>query len=170
MTGTPPSGPAAPAGSGHVAFAAAEGATAWLRLPTRDAAAEAAPAAPLLAGIDLLDVPRLGRAATRSGPVLERRICTRTELSGLPEHPRQRLTELSRIFSIKESAVKVLGGMPGGASFRDLCTAGSHPHGATLALRGEAARRADLLGVSLLTGSQELDACLLLSWAIAMAS
>lgn len=172
MAGTPPPPrPAVPAGSGHVDFAAGVDAMGWLRLPTPDAAADlASDAEPRFVGVDLLDVRRLGRAATRSGPALERRICTRAELSGLPEHPGQRLRELSRIFSIKESAVKVLGGMPGGATFRDLCTAAPHPHHGALTVHGEAARRAELLGVSLLTGSQELDAGLLLSWAIAVAS
>jgi phosphopantetheinyl transferase (holo-ACP synthase) len=166
MTGATRRTPA-PARSGHLEFAAPDDRPARLLLPTDEGAPEVRPR---FAGIDLLDVHRLGRAATRTGPHLERRICTRTELSSLPDHPRHRLIELARIFSIKESAVKVLGGMPRGATFRDLCTAGSRSQPYIVALSGEAARRADLLDVRLLAGSQELDARLLLSWAIGVAS
>lgn len=160
MAGAPPPTQAVPGRPGHPDFVDPD-------FGHRGFLLTACPA-PRFAGIDLLDVRRLGHAATRTGPALERRICTRLELSGLPEHPRRRLTELSRIFSIKESAVKALGGMPKGATFRDLCTGRGHCRG-SVALSGEAARRAERLGVSLLAGSRELDARLLLSWVIAVA-
>lgn len=154
---------ALPAGAGHLDFGSAGdgGQSAGCLL---------LPVAPRFAGIDLLDVPRLGRAVTRTGPALERRICTPAELSVLPEQPGPRLAELSRIFSVKESAVKALGGMPRGATFRDLCTGASRSRRTAVATRGEAARRADHLGVSLFAGSREMDARAVLSWAIAVAS
>jgi phosphopantetheinyl transferase (holo-ACP synthase) len=118
------------------------------------------------AGIDLLDVPRLGLAVSRTGPPLERRICTETERSGLPDDPQHRLLALARIFSVKESALKVLGGMPRGAGFHDLCTGDPHAPRAVLTLTGEAGRKADLLGVALLADSRPLHAGLLVSWAV----
>lgn len=120
------------------------------------------------AGIDLLDVPRLGLAVSRTGPPLERRICTETERSGLPDDPQHRLLALARIFSVKESALKAIGGMPRGACFHDLCTGDPRAPRAVLTLTGEAGRTADLLGVALLAGSQPLDVGLLVSWAVAV--
>lgn len=118
------------------------------------------------AGIDLLDVPRLGLAARRTGPALERRICTEAERCGLPDDPGQRLLTLARIFSVKESALKALGGMPRGGRFHDLCTGDPRSPRTALTLTGEAGGTAHRLGVALLAGSRPLAAGLLLTWAV----
>lgn len=70
------------------------------------------------AGVDLVDLPRLDRAASRSGEAFLRRVLTDTERDLLGARPDPR--GFGAIFGAKECVVKVLRGLPPYTSLRDI--------------------------------------------------
>jgi holo-[acyl-carrier protein] synthase len=122
------------------------------------------------AGVDLLDVRRWELAWRRCGEWLERRVCSPAERAALPVDPALRLHQFGLLFSIKESALKAIGGIPRGARFPDI-TVGPPERGqvSRLALTGETARRTEALGVELVAGALPIRDGLALSWALATA-
>ncbi|GAA1594635.1 hypothetical protein GCM10009804_59110 [Kribbella hippodromi] len=147
------------------------------------------PAGRLLgAGVDLLDQQRFALAAKRVGPAWLDRIFDESERAGtaggeLPRGSTQlagsaQLAELARLFGIKECVIKIVGGLPVGAGYRDIVVATTGGDGARpIRLRGELARwagdhRAVLAGGVLAggvlqecqdTAGSALDLC----WAVA---
>lgn len=130
-------------------------------------------------GIDLLDVDRFARLASRSGPALERRLCTEAESRSLPGDPGARLLALAGLFSVKESVIKALGGLCAGGRFTDICTAGvpaaSSPSGLLddVALTGATAAMATGRRLNVLAHVEPVAAGgdaepALLSWAFAV--
>jgi holo-[acyl-carrier protein] synthase len=121
------------------------------------------------AGVDLLDVRRWELAAQRCGEWLERRVCGPVERAALPADPAERLHEFGLLFSIKESVLKAIGGIPAGARFPDLSV--SRPRRGRVSevrVTGATRRRAELLGVRLLAGALPIRDELVLSWALAV--
>jgi len=129
-------------------------------------------------GVDLLDVDRFARLATRRGAALERRLCTGAESWSLPREPDARLLALAGLFSIKESVLKALGGIRAGGRFTDICTAGvamSGPQsgrldGVRLTGATERAAAAAGRGLHVLAHVEPVEACTsggpaLVSWA-----
>lgn len=116
------------------------------------------------AGVDVVDVARLGLALRRIGPALEHRICTAPEYGTLAADPAGRLLHLAAMFAVKESVLKAFGGITHGARFTDIDTAGPGP----VRLRGATAAQADRLGVGLLTGGAAPTAGMVLGWALAV--
>ncbi|WP_225729183.1 MULTISPECIES: 4'-phosphopantetheinyl transferase superfamily protein [unclassified Nocardia] len=114
------------------------------------------------AGIDLGDVARIDVAVRRRGDDLARRVCTTAELAALDDP----IAGLTALFSMKESVVKVLGGMPRGGRYTDI-DIGPAAEVRPIALRGEFARWADRNAVTLVAGYTEVAPRLLLSWALA---
>jgi holo-[acyl-carrier protein] synthase len=123
------------------------------------------------AGVDLLDVRRWELASQRCGEWLERRVCSPAERAALPRDPALRLHQFGLLFSIKESVLKAIGGIPRGARFPDI-TVSPPERGqvSRLVLTGATARRADALGVELVAGALPIRDGLALSWALATAS
>jgi holo-[acyl-carrier protein] synthase len=123
------------------------------------------------AGVDLLDVRRWELAWQRCGEWLERRVCSPSERAALPRDPALRLHQFGLLFSIKESTLKAIGGIPRGARFTDI-TVSPPARGqvSRVALTGETARRAGALGVELVAGALPVRDGLALSWALATAS
>jgi len=72
------------------------------------------------AGLDLVDVERLGLALRRTRGGLERRVFTGEERDDAAEHPAGRHAGLAALFGVKESTVKLLGGLPPGGRFSDI--------------------------------------------------
>ncbi|MGH3996815.1 MAG: holo-ACP synthase [Pseudonocardiaceae bacterium] len=125
------------------------------------------------AGVDVVDVARLGLALRRIGPALEHRICTAAEHDILAADPARRLLDLAAMFAVKESVLKAFGGIAHGARFTDIDTAGLGPVNDTaglgpVRLRGATAAQADRLGVTLLTGTAKPAAGTVLAWAVAV--
>lgn len=121
------------------------------------------------AGVDLLDVRRWELAAQRCGEWLERRVCSPAERAGLPTDPAERLHQFGYLFSIKESVLKAIGGIPRGARFPDMSV--SRPRRGDVSdvrVTGETHRRAELLGVELVAGALPIRDGLVLSWALAL--
>ncbi|GAA2828471.1 hypothetical protein [Kribbella solani] len=86
------------------------------------------------AGVDLLDQQRFALAARRVGPAWPHRIFDETERAAEP-------AELARLFGIKECVIKIVGGLPVGAGYRDIVVATTGGDGARpIRLRGELAR------------------------------
>lgn len=121
------------------------------------------------AGVDLLDVRRFELAALRCGAWLERRVCSRSERAVLAADPDRRLHELGCLFSVKESVLKAIGGIPRGGRFTDISVGPPRRGQAGRArLTGQVARRAEALGVDVLTGALPVRDDLVLSWALAV--
>jgi len=123
------------------------------------------------AGVDLLDVRRWELASQRCGEWLERRVCSPAERAWLSRDPAMRLYQFGLLFSIKESVLKAIGGIPRGGRFPDI-TVSPPQRGqvSRVALTGETARRAGALGVGLVAGALPIRDGLTLSWALATAS
>jgi phosphopantetheinyl transferase (holo-ACP synthase) len=123
------------------------------------------------AGVDLLDVRRWELASQRCGQWLERRVCSPAERAALPRDPALRLHQFGLLFSIKESVLKAIGGIPRGGRFPDI-TVSPPQRGrvSQVVLTGEMARRAGALGVELVAGALPIRDGLALSWAVATAS
>jgi len=98
-------------------------------------------------GIDIVEVARLAAALSRHGDHFVERVFTQAEQAAC--NPRgDRVLALAARFAAKEACLKALGtGWAEGVGFRDveIVREGNRP--ARLILRGEAARRADALGV-----------------------
>lgn len=122
------------------------------------------------AGVDVVDVARLGLALRRIGPALEHRICTPAELAGLDPEPRARLRDLAVVFGIKESVLKAVGGIPRGGRFVDIDTTGP---GDVIELTGATGARAAELGVHLVGGASagpDAPDGTVVAWALGAAS
>lgn len=70
------------------------------------------------AGLDVVDVDRLALAVRRSGPRLLDRLFDDRERAACADG--QQAVVMAGLFGIKESVVKVLGGLPRGARYRDV--------------------------------------------------
>lgn len=118
-------------------------------------------------GVDLVDVDRLGLAVTRSGSPLLRRLFDADERGACADGARP--AAAAGLFGIKESVVKVLGGLPRGAGYRDM-SIGVDAGGAHLPVRlsGELARWADLHRVEVIGGSAPRPDGVVVSWALAL--
>ncbi|MFC9694236.1 hypothetical protein ACFTSF_37170 [Kribbella sp. NPDC056951] len=118
------------------------------------------------AGVDLLDHQRFALAARRTGPAWWRRIFDDNEVAA------ESAVSLAQLFGIKESVVKVVGGLPAGSRYRDIIVGRAGADGVRpIELRGGLARWSDEHGVVLTGGvlpagdalGPELDLC----WAVA---
>lgn len=119
------------------------------------------------AGVDLGDAARLGLAVRRSGDGLARRVLTAAEFAELDAGPR--VGQLTTAFSVKESVVKVLGGMPRGGRYRDVAVGPPGPGGVRrVELRGEFDRWATRRRARLVAGAVPLAPHLVLTWALAL--
>lgn len=118
-------------------------------------------------GVDLVDVDRLGRAVTRSGPPLLRRLFDADERGACGDGASS--AAAAGLFGIKESVVKVVGGLPNGASYRDISIGVGAP-GTQLPVRlsGELARWADLHHVEVVAGTAPRPDGVVVSWALAL--
>lgn len=102
------------------------------------------------AGVDLLDQQRFALAARRTGPAWLRRIFDDTEWAaaavaspaGSEQLPSTaELARMGSLFGIKECVIKVVGGLPTGARYRDIVVAAAGPDGVRpIELRGELGR------------------------------
>ncbi|MFI7067122.1 4'-phosphopantetheinyl transferase superfamily protein [Kribbella sp. NPDC050124] len=134
------------------------------------------PGAVSSAGVDLVDQHRFALAVRRTGPKFLHHVFDDTEFagapasSGVPDGPR--LAELGRLFGIKESVVKVVGGLPKDGRYRDIVVSGLDSHDIrTIELRGcmadwAVSRQVELVG-GVLAGEVPLPA-LDLCWAAAI--
>jgi phosphopantetheinyl transferase (holo-ACP synthase) len=121
------------------------------------------------AGVDLADERRLGIALHRRGPDLVRRIFTACECAATSADPETRLTELTAIFGVKESVVKVLGGLPPGSRYRDIVVAPLSPdHLSAVRLEGVLADWAERREVTLVAAAVPVADRLTLAWAAAL--
>lgn len=130
------------------------------------------------AGVDLLDQQRFALAARRTGPAWLRRIFGDTEWAAAAASECEQLpgpaelARLARLFGIKECVVKVVGGLPAGARYRDIAVAQAGADGVRpIGLRGELARWADehrvVLSGGVLPAGDALGPDLDLCWAVA---
>jgi phosphopantetheinyl transferase (holo-ACP synthase) len=122
------------------------------------------------AGVDLGDAARLGLAVRRSGDGLARRVLTAAEFAERGEFDAgARVGQLTTAFSVKESVVKVLGGMPRGGRYRDVAVGPPGPGGVRrIDLRGEFDRWATHRGARLVAGAVPLAPHLVLTWVLAL--
>ena len=118
-------------------------------------------------GVDLVDVDRLGLAVIRSGPPLLRRLFDADERGACADGAQP--AAAAGLFGIKESVVKVVGGLPRGASYRDV-SIGVGTDGAHLPVRlsGELARWADAHRVEVIAGSAPRPNGVVVAWALAL--
>ncbi|WP_052305370.1 4'-phosphopantetheinyl transferase superfamily protein [uncultured Thermomonospora sp.] len=120
-------------------------------------------------GVDLADALRLGRAAERTGPAVLARALTERELCECRLAGDRFITEAAIRFSIKESVVKALGGLPPGGRLRDIevgPAAGDALH-RRVRLHGPVRERAAARsGEELRAGAAEWAPGLVLGWAI----
>jgi phosphopantetheinyl transferase (holo-ACP synthase) len=128
------------------------------------------------AGVDVIDHDRFALALRRTGPALVRRVFDDTERSGTDwSRDGDELTRLGRLFGIKESVIKIAGGLPAGAGYRSIVVGEPGDDGIrTIELRDALARWARHEQVKLVggvlpagrmlpTGTPHLDLC----WAAA---
>lgn len=108
------------------------------------------------AGVDVIDHDRFALAVRRTGPALLRRVFDDCERSGTDESrdgDAPELTRLGHIFGIKESVIKIAGGLPAGAGYRSIVVGEAGDDGVrTIELRGELARWAGREQVKLIGG------------------
>lgn len=119
------------------------------------------------AGLDVVDVDRLALAVRRSGPRLLDRLFDDRERAACADG--QHAAIMAGLFGIKESVVKVLGGLPRGASYRDVSidvdAVGPHSGPLPVRLSGVLADQRP----SLTVGAHTLVADgLVVSWALAL--
>lgn len=122
------------------------------------------------AGIDLVDVDRLGLAMRRSGPRLLHRLFDERERMACAEGSDP--VGMAHLFGIKESVVKVIGGLPRGASYRDVVIDVDGPDGTgsfPVRLAGPLAdwRSAHPTG-AITGGGTATDHGIVVSWALAL--
>ncbi|MEU4392668.1 4'-phosphopantetheinyl transferase superfamily protein [Kribbella sp. NPDC023855] len=128
------------------------------------------------AGVDVIDHDRFALAFRRTGPALLRRVFDDSERSGTDwSRDGDELTRLGRLFGIKESVIKIAGGLPAGAGYRSIVVGKPGDDGVrTIELRDALARWASREQVKLVggvlpagqvlpTGTPHLDLC----WAAA---
>jgi holo-[acyl-carrier protein] synthase len=118
-------------------------------------------------GLDLVDIDRLGRAVDRCGPPFLRRLfdADEREACGGGADP----VATAALFGIKESVVKILGGLPPGTGYRDFSIdVGSREAYLPVRFRGELARWTEAHGVGVIAGSAPRGHGVVLSWALAL--
>jgi holo-[acyl-carrier protein] synthase len=123
------------------------------------------------AGVDLGDTDRFELAVTRSGGEILHRVFDDGERQAV-EGCSEGITDITRftaLFSMKESVVKVLGGLPRGSRYRDI-SLGGEPEAPVrpVRLHGALARWADDRAVEVVAGNRLLADRLVLSWALAL--
>lgn len=117
-------------------------------------------------GIDLGDVLRFSQALERSGEAFACRVFSPTERSGSVAGPACSPAELTAVFSIKESVVKAIGGMPPGGRYRDITVSAPRRDGCRhVALAGVLEEWAQSHGVDVLARESRVNADLVLTWA-----
>jgi holo-[acyl-carrier protein] synthase len=99
-------------------------------------------------GVDLVDVPRFERAATRHGEGFVERILTPQEIAECARARRPFEAQAAR-FAAREALLKALGtGLVGGMSWRDMrVVPGEGPGTFTVEMAGGVRETADALGV-----------------------
>ena len=99
-------------------------------------------------GVDLVDVPRFERVATRYGEGFVDRILTPEEIADCAVAARPFEAQAAR-FAAREAALKALGtGLVGGMSWRDMrVVRGDSPGVFTMEIGGGVRQTADALGV-----------------------
>ncbi|HEX2418832.1 MAG TPA: 4'-phosphopantetheinyl transferase superfamily protein [Micromonosporaceae bacterium] len=123
------------------------------------------------AGVDLADADRLARAIDRSGDRLVRRLFHAHEREVCADGQDRDTT--AALFGIKESVVKVVGGLSSGARYIDISIGPpgkdlDNPPWLPVQLRGELARWAQAHRVEVVAGTAPLREGLRLSWALAL--
>lgn len=123
------------------------------------------------AGVDLVDVNRLALAIDRSGERLVRRLFDAHEQKACAGGRDRDAT--AGLFGIKESVVKVVGGLSSGARYADISVGilGNELDNSgwlSVRLRGELARWAEAHRVEVVAGTAPLREGLWLSWALAL--
>lgn len=129
------------------------------------------PEVPLRCGIDLLDTARFAALLARRGAAeVERRLCGEVERAALPTDPGARRLALASSFSVKESALKTVGGMPRGGRFAHVEVLPVDGDGTCSVLLHCAVAKAADPGTSapirLHAGHSPIGSGLLLSWAV----
>jgi len=98
-------------------------------------------------GIDVMEVERMGAALREHGGRLEERVFTPSERAACAARS-DRILALAARFAAKEAFMKAVGtGWAGGMGFRDVEIVREGDGPPRLVLTGEAARRAESLGV-----------------------
>lgn len=122
------------------------------------------------AGIDLVDTRRFALAVSRSGPGFVRRLFGPAERAALPSGSTAGGAEhLAAAFGLKESVVKLIGGLPPGASFSDIVTSPLTSGAVTRpSLGGVLAGWADQYDVDLVGGVKPVGDGLVLAWTFAL--
>lgn len=126
------------------------------------------------AGVDLADVDRFQRAVDRSDGRLLRRVFDDSELDSAATAVADRGALFTGLFSMKESVVKVLGGLPPGGRYRDISlgdtTADAEPETSVHPVRmsGVLGQWADSRVVEVIAGNFVFANGLVLSWALAL--
>lgn len=103
----------------------------------------------LRTGIDLIEIERVGRAIQHHGERFLQRVFTPAELAEAGNSP----ASLAARFAAKEAAAKALGTGIGPVSWLEIEVLRDNDQPPRLLLHGEAARRADELGLTVWTVS-----------------
>lgn len=123
-------------------------------------------------GVDLADSVRLAKAVTRSGRAILERAFTEWELATIAGSGSPFFTEAAALFSVKESVVKAVGGLPAGGRLRDI-EVGPPVDGTMtreLRLHGEVRDQVAASGHGRLsTGTTAWGERLVLGWAVGVA-
>jgi phosphopantetheinyl transferase (holo-ACP synthase) len=116
------------------------------------------------AGVDLCDAGKLGRAVARTGAGLAERVFDERERAACAGGADLAATAL--LFGVKESVIKLVGGLPSGAAFRDIRIGDSWRLPVTLT--GGLAGWAATHPVEIVAGGRPLpDLDVVLCWALA---
>ena len=97
----------------------------------------------LVSGVDIIEIPRIGRVAERYGHRFLRRIYTDREIA----YCRGRPPQLASRFAAKEAVMKALGTGIRGVRWRDIEVVRHRGQAPAIELRGTALARAQRLGI-----------------------
>jgi phosphopantetheinyl transferase (holo-ACP synthase) len=118
------------------------------------------------AGVDLCDAGRLGLAVARTGPALARRVFDDRERAACTGGADPAKTAL--LFGVKESVIKLVGGLPSGAALRDIRIGVDDSGDLPVTLSGGLAGWAAAHPVEIVAGGLPLpDLGVVLCWALA---
>jgi phosphopantetheine--protein transferase-like protein len=121
------------------------------------------------AGVDLADERRMRTAVARRGQDIIRRIFTESERAEMSADAQARFAELTAMFGVKESVVKLLGGLPHGSRYQDIVVSPLTPgRVSSVRLRGVLAGWADEREVVLVAAAVPVAEHLALAWAAAL--
>lgn len=121
------------------------------------------------AGLDLVDVHRIGRLMRQYGSMFELRVGTTVEVERLPDDPDARIRGLAGLFGVKESVIKALGGIPERGRFTDIAVGEPKASSVAVALHGAMADHADRAGIRTVSGGIVDGADFGLGWQLAWA-